>query len=104
MLTASWDRTVQVWDIQTGEPIRALEGHRRFVTGVDIEGDTAVIGKPQGSDSEQNKPTYPNILGMDAAKDTAKRLCDEAIACLDPFGPAADTLRQLAAYIVNRDR
>jgi geranylgeranyl pyrophosphate synthase len=71
---------------------------------LDVEGDTAVIGKPQGSDSEQNKPTYPNILGMDAAKDTAKRLCDEAIACLDPFGPAADTLRQLAAYIVNRDR
>ena len=71
---------------------------------LDVEGETAVIGKPQGSDSEQNKPTYPNILGMDAAKDTAKRLSDEAMACLDPFGPAADTLRQLAAYIVNRDR
>jgi geranylgeranyl pyrophosphate synthase len=71
---------------------------------LDVEGETAVIGKPQGSDSDQNKPTYPNILGMDEAKKTAQSLCDEAISCLDQLGPSADTLRQLADYIVNRDR
>ena len=71
---------------------------------LDVEGETGVIGKPQGSDSDQNKPTYPNILGMDEAKKTAQSLCDEAIASLDNLGPAADTLRQLADYIVNRDR
>ena len=41
---------------------------------------------------------------MDKAKETAQSLCDEAVACLAPLGSAADTLRQLAAYIVNRDR
>lgn len=71
---------------------------------LDVEGDTSVIGKPQGSDSDQNKPTYPNILGMSKAKETARALCDEAIANLAPLGASADTLRQLAAYIVNRDR
>lgn len=71
---------------------------------LDVEGETAVIGKPQGSDSDRNKPTYPNILGMTEAKKTAQSLCDEAIASLENLGPAADTLRQLAAYIVNRDR
>jgi farnesyl diphosphate synthase len=71
---------------------------------LDVEGDTSVIGKPQGSDSDQNKPTYPNILGMSKAKETARALCDEAIANLAPLGAPADTLRQLAAYIVNRDR
>jgi len=71
---------------------------------LDVEGETAVIGKPQGSDSDQNKPTYPNILGMEEAKKTAQALSDEAIASLETLGPAASTLRQLAAYIVNRDR
>jgi geranylgeranyl pyrophosphate synthase len=71
---------------------------------LDVEGETAVIGKPQGSDSEQNKPTYPQILGMQEAKQTAQRLCDEALACLAPLGPTANTLRQIASYIVSRDR
>ena len=53
---------------------------------LDVEGDTSVIGKPQGSDSDQNKPTYPNILGMSKAKETARALCDEAIANLAPLG------------------
>ena len=71
---------------------------------LDVEGETAIIGKPQGSDSEQNKPTYPQILGMQEAKDTAQRLCEEARECLVPLGPAADTLRKIASYIVSRDR
>jgi geranylgeranyl pyrophosphate synthase len=71
---------------------------------LDVEGDTAIIGKPQGSDSEQNKPTYPQILGMEEAKNTARRLCDEALGCLAPLGSAADTLRKIASYIVSRDR
>ena len=71
---------------------------------LDVEGKTAVIGKPQGSDSDQNKPTYPNILGLNEAKKTAQALCDEAITSLDTLGSRADTLRQLADYIVNRDR
>jgi farnesyl diphosphate synthase len=71
---------------------------------LDVEGETSVIGKPQGSDSDQNKPTYPNILGMSKAKETARALCDEAVSNLDTLGTSADTLRQLAAYIVNRDR
>lgn len=71
---------------------------------LDVEGETAIIGKPQGSDSDQNKPTYPNILGMAEAKKTAQSLCDEAIASVESLGAAANTLRQLANYIVNRDR
>ncbi len=71
---------------------------------LDVEGMTEVIGKPQGSDTDRDKPTYPNLLGMAAAKATARRLCDEALASLAIFGPGADTLRDLARYIVGRDR
>ncbi len=71
---------------------------------LDVEGATGTIGKPQGSDQDRDKPTYPNLLGMAAAKDTARRLCADAIDALDCFGSSADPLRSLAEYIVKRDR
>jgi len=71
---------------------------------LDVEGETEVIGKPQGSDQDRDKPTYPNLLGMTEAKATARRLCDEAIDALSCFDARADTLRQIAEYIVKRDR
>jgi len=71
---------------------------------LDVEGETEVIGKPQGSDQDRDKPTYPNLLGMTEAKATAQRLCDEAVAALDCFDGRADTLRRIAEYIVRRDR
>ncbi len=71
---------------------------------LDVEGATEVIGKPQGSDQDRDKPTYPNLLGMAGAKDTARHLCEEALAAIAPLGPGADALRGIARYIVNRDR
>ena len=71
---------------------------------LDVEGATEVIGKPQGSDADRDKPTYPNLLGMDEAKATAKRLCDEAIGSLAPLGERGATLAMIAEFIVKRDR
>lgn len=69
---------------------------------LDIESDTETLGKPQGSDQARNKPTYPNLLGMDKAKQTARELHDRAINSLDDFDDKANTLREIAGYIVNR--
>ncbi len=71
---------------------------------LDVEGTTETIGKPQGSDQNRDKPTYPNLLGMERAKATAAQLCRDAIEALDCFGASADTLRSIATYIVQRDR
>lgn len=71
---------------------------------LDIEGDTEVIGKSQGADIARNKPTYPALLGMDGAKQTAARLHDEAMEALSIFDEKADTLRQISAYIVKRNK
>ena len=71
---------------------------------LDIESDTETLGKPQGSDQAMNKPTYPNLLGLDGAKQAAKELYDKAISCLDAFDESADMLRQIADYIVNRNK
>ena len=70
---------------------------------LDVEGETAVIGKPQGSDNARDKPTYPMLLGMDEAKRTARTLCDSAIEKLGTLGPQAEILRQIARYIVGRN-
>ena len=71
---------------------------------LDIESDTETLGKPQGSDMEQNKPTYPELLGLNGAKKAADDLYNKAIDCLDVFDERADTLRAVADYIVNRNK
>ena len=71
---------------------------------LDVEGATEIIGKPQGSDADRDKPTYPNLLGMTAAKATARRLCEEAITSLAPLGARGATLAMIADFIVKRDR
>ena len=70
---------------------------------LDVEGATEVIGKPQGSDHDNDKPTYPKLLGMEQAKSTARRLSTEAVDCLAPLGDKARTLQSIAEYIVDRD-
>ena len=70
---------------------------------LDIEGDTETLGKPQGSDLERNKATYPNLLGLDGAKQAAREALDEALGHLKDFGEEAGMLRQIAIYIVERN-
>ncbi|MAM71477.1 MAG: (2E,6E)-farnesyl diphosphate synthase [Gammaproteobacteria bacterium] len=69
---------------------------------LDVEGDTAILGKQQGKDEALGKVTYPSILGLEAARDKARQLCEEAIAALEKFDAAAQPLRDLAAYVVHR--
>jgi farnesyl diphosphate synthase/geranylgeranyl diphosphate synthase type II len=70
---------------------------------LDVEGDTATLGKTQGKDSEANKPTYVKLLGLAGAKTEAGRLLQSALDALAGFGDSADHLRDLARYIVERD-
>ncbi|MCC6716148.1 MAG: (2E,6E)-farnesyl diphosphate synthase [Gammaproteobacteria bacterium] len=71
---------------------------------LDIEGATETIGKPQGSDAARNKPTYPNLLGLEGARAVAERLYKDAIGAIAILGAQGDTLRAMADYIVRRDR
>jgi geranylgeranyl diphosphate synthase type II len=69
---------------------------------LDVESDTATLGKTQGKDQAHDKPTYPALLGLDAAKAYALELRDQALHALRPFDQAAEPLRDLARYIVER--
>ncbi len=70
---------------------------------LDIESDTQTLGKTQGADIAHDKATYPALLGLDAARDYAMRLHDDALAALAVFASDADPLRAIAAEIVKRD-
>lgn len=69
---------------------------------LDVEGDTEILGKPQGSDQARNKPTYPALLGMSEAKRLAEGLCQEAVDSLSGLGEKANPLREIAEYIIAR--
>ena len=69
---------------------------------LDVEADTETLGKAQGADIALNKPTYPSLLGLEAAKQKAEELHEHAIAELADFDARADALRGLSAFIVNR--
>lgn len=70
---------------------------------LDITADTATLGKAQGADIERGKATYPALLGLEGAQQRTYELRDEAIAALNSFGQAADSLREIAHYVVNRN-
>jgi geranylgeranyl diphosphate synthase, type II len=69
---------------------------------LDIEGDTEVIGKRQGSDAAREKPTYPALLGVSGAREHLEKLLDQAQSALDSFGDEAEVLRAMADYVVAR--
>ncbi len=71
---------------------------------LDIEGETATIGKTSGADRTLGKPTYPSVLGLDAAKTRARALQAVALESLAPLGDNARALSDLARYIVERDQ
>jgi farnesyl diphosphate synthase len=71
---------------------------------LDIEGETAVIGKSAGADIARGKPTYPSTIGLPAARRRAQELCEGAIAALEPLGASATALAELARFVVNRSQ
>ena len=69
---------------------------------LDEESDTATLGKTQGKDKDNDKPTYPALLGLAGAKQKAQELHEKAIESLSGFGGEADLLRDLSLYIIQR--
>ena len=62
---------------------------------LDIEGDVATLGKLPGNDGKHEKPTYPFISGLSAAKARVASLRAEALRLLATCNEKADILRQL---------
>lgn len=69
---------------------------------LDVEGNTQVIGKPQGSDHHQSKLTYPALLGLDGARKRLQELHDEARDSLTGHQGDTRLLHQIADFVVQR--
>lgn len=70
---------------------------------LDVTGAGARLGKVTGRDEELGKLTYPCLIGIEASRDKALTLIEEACDALSAFDGRADSLRQLARFIVERD-
>jgi len=71
---------------------------------LDVCGSSEQLGKTAGKDAKAGKATYPAVVGMERSKQLATELADEAIVLLAPFGPKANTLRQLAIALLQRTK
>jgi farnesyl diphosphate synthase len=71
---------------------------------LDEEGDAATIGKTAGKDRAAGKPTYTSLMPLAEAKRFAGELLDDAMGALESFGDRARRLREIAGFIVKRER
>jgi farnesyl diphosphate synthase len=69
---------------------------------LDVEGNTQDLGKTIGADAARAKPTYPSVLGLEAAKTRARELQSRACDRLALFSGRAQVLAWLASYVVDR--
>lgn len=70
---------------------------------LDVCGDEMTLGKPIGSDKDNNKTTYVTLVGLDGAKKKAQQLTEEAMSILDKF-EIDQFLKQLTLKLLNRNK
>ncbi len=68
---------------------------------LDVTSDEATLGKPIGSDAENNKTTYMDFMTLEEAKEYAEKLTDNACSIIGQ-GEAAEVLKELALYLLER--
>ncbi len=70
---------------------------------LDVVGDSAVLGKPIGSDKVNEKSTFLSHLTLDEADEMVKKLTDGAIDELEAFDNN-DFMKYLSKMLVSREK
>lgn len=70
---------------------------------LNVTGDPRKTGKAVGTDAERGKATYPALFGIEASRERAYQLVQEAVQALQPFGERAKPLRAIAYLVVERE-
>jgi geranylgeranyl diphosphate synthase type II len=69
---------------------------------LDMTQSSEELGKTAGKDTASIKATWPAVFGIEKSLKDAEELIADAFAALEPFGKAADPLKSLAQYLVER--
>jgi geranylgeranyl diphosphate synthase type II len=69
---------------------------------LDVTGSKEELGKSVGKDGQQQKATYPAIHGLEESQRIASQLVREACAALEPYGDRAQTLHEIAHFLITR--
>jgi farnesyl diphosphate synthase len=69
---------------------------------LDIESDSATLGKTAGKDLAQNKATFPALLGVDGARAALGEQAAAMREALAPFGERGALLAEIARQVVER--
>lgn len=70
---------------------------------LDVIGDPEKLGKPVGSDVDNDKSTYPNLLGLEGAKKQKAKYEQSAIRALEKADAMDSYLLDLLYYFSQRD-
>jgi geranylgeranyl diphosphate synthase type II len=71
---------------------------------LDVTQTSEQLGKTAGKDTAAEKATYPSLCGVEQSERKADELVSKAFAELDSFGDRAETLRELARFLVERKK
>jgi geranylgeranyl pyrophosphate synthase len=69
---------------------------------IGIESDTKLLGKPQGSDVINHKPTYPQLIGIPRARNIERQCFNKAMHYLDKAGIKKQMLVELSEFAITR--
>jgi len=69
---------------------------------LDVLGSRESMGKAVGKDGVRHKSTYPALYGLEESKRIARHLTDEACESLARYGERAQSLREIAHFLVAR--
>jgi geranylgeranyl diphosphate synthase type II len=71
---------------------------------LDVTQTSEQLGKTAGKDTASEKATYPALFGVEASVQKADALVTQAFAELESFGEQAETLKELARFLVERKK
>jgi len=98
------DAMVEQYDLLCDYGLKIGLGFQIADDILDVSESSEQLGKTTGKDEQANKVTYPSVIGLEKSKELAKRLADEAVAVLEPFGKKAKVLRQLTTALLQRKK
>lgn len=71
---------------------------------LDVVGTFEELGKPIGSDADNDKDTYVTLFGFDKAKEDVQMYSDKALSIIESFGGDKEFLLKLVESLISRNK